>query len=144
MIQPSSGVNHALFIQELLLVHICRSILGGEMWMCGLKVWKGQWIWFARLEAACRLVTGNKPLLWPVCYRRSSRPLGNPLVPTVSFRGFYQSQSGEAAQLKRLWWSLLVDKNKFCSAFCTQQPKAAGAALVVEVSTLRHDLFGFN
>lgn len=98
------------------LLHIYRSCfwptfsslfvdLPAEMWLCGLKILRGQSIWLLRLEALCRPITGNElPSLDCVCYRRSNGPHGNLLVPTLSIRGLidYLSQSSKADQLQGL------------------------------------------
>lgn len=78
------------------------ALLHLRWWLCGLKVLRGQWIWLLSLEAACRPChrKWTSPM-GSVCHRRSNRPPGNPLVPTVSIRGFYLNQSSRAAQLWR-------------------------------------------
>lgn len=68
-----------------------------SLWLCGLKVCRGQWIWLLRLGAACH--SCNRKWASPmgsVCHRRSNRPPGNLPVPTLSIRGLYLDQSGRA------------------------------------------------
>lgn len=99
------GSHHSVYFQLL------RSCLL-RWWLCGLWVLRGQWIWLLRLEAACRSCHRKwASPMGSVCHRRSNRPPGNLLVPTVSIWGFYLSQSATA----------LFCQNKWCSDSCTQQ-----------------------
>lgn len=94
-------------------------------WLCGLQVLRGQWIWLLRLEAACRPCHRKwASPMGSVCHRRSNRPPGNLLVPTVSIRGFYLNQSGRAARLWGGSHAPLFCQNKRRSGSCTQQSKA--------------------
>lgn len=95
-------------------------------WLCGLKVLRGQWIWLLRLEAAC--CPCHRKWASPmgsVCYRRSNRPPGNLLVPTISIRDFSVNQSGREPHLWRGWtYAPLFCQTKTCSGSCAQQSKA--------------------
>ena len=95
----SSGL-WAMRLFWLRSLSLFSALLLVRWWLCDLNVLRGQWIWLLRLLAAC---CPCRFLLGSVCYRRSNKPPGNLLVPTVSIWDIYPAQSTGAAPPWRVW-----------------------------------------
>ena len=141
MVFPHIPIHYTIYSSRFWLRSVSLFSAPLHLWLCGREVLRGQWIWLLRLEAACRPCHRKwASPMGSVCHRRSNRPPGNLLVPTVSIRGFYPDQSGTAAWVLGAPTLPCFAKNKTYSGSCMQHSKA-DLKLIEQFEMWKFELF---